>query len=215
MPSLKDLRNRISSVASTRKMTRAMQMVSAAKLRKAQRTVEAARPYAEHMERILSALAKDAASGAHAEPLVSGNGRDQVHLLLVCTAERGLCGALNTSVVRSACWHIEELLESGKQVKIVCVGARGMEQLSRLYPDKVVESIDLGSARQVDLAFAKVVADRVAALFQEGAFDVCVLFFSRFRSAISQRPESRRLIPLALGLEEESPGRGGRFAADR
>ena len=149
MPSLKDLRNRIASVKSTQKITKAMQMVAAAKLRRAQTAAEAARPYAERMEKVLANLARGIGAGTQAPPLLGGNGRDQVHLLVVCTAERGLCGAFNSSIVRLARDHATRLLREGKTVKILCVGKKGWDQLRRQFEANIIELIELRSVKQI------------------------------------------------------------------
>jgi F-type H+-transporting ATPase subunit gamma len=197
MPSLKDLRNRIASVKATQKITKAMQMVAAAKLRRAQAAAEAARPYAERMDRVLANLA-GGASGAEASPLLSGNGRDQVHLLLVCTAERGLCGAFNSSIVRLAREHINRLLAEGKTVKIFCVGKKGAEQLRRQYGQYIVETMEFRAVKQISYTEANTVGQRLLDMFDAGDFDVCTQFYARFRSVIAQIPTAQKLIPATL-----------------
>jgi F-type H+-transporting ATPase subunit gamma len=183
MPSLKDLRKRIASVKATQKITKAMQMVAAAKLRRAQTAAEAARPYATRMEAVLANLATALKGREGGPPLMVGSGKDQVHLLVVCTAERGLCGAFNSAIVRLAREHINRLLADGKQVQILCVGKKGF-QLTFEHADKA--------------------ADRVLALFAERAFDVATLFFSRFRSVISQIPTAQQIIPATIPAEMPS-----------
>ena len=197
MASLKELRNRIASVKATQKITKAMQMVAAAKLRRAQMAAEAARPYASRMETVLANLATALQGREGGPPLMVGTGRDQVHLLIVCTAERGLCGAFNSSIVRLAREHINRLLADGKQVKILCVGKKGFDQLKRLYAPMIIETIEL-RVRQLGFEHAQKVADRVLALFAEGAFDVATLFFSRFNSVISQVPTAQQIIPATI-----------------
>jgi F-type H+-transporting ATPase subunit gamma len=198
MPSLKDLRNRISSVKSTQKITKAMQMVAAAKLRRAQMAAEAARPYAERMERVLANLAAGIGQGTQAPVLLAGNGRDQTHLLVVCTAERGLCGAFNSSIVRLARDHANKLIAQGKTVKIICVGKKGFDQLRRQFEPQIVEVIDLRDVKRLAFTNAEPIARKVIGLFEAGEFDVCTLFFSRFRSVISQIPTALRLIPAEI-----------------
>ncbi|UDL94781.1 F0F1 ATP synthase subunit gamma [Lichenihabitans sp. PAMC28606] len=198
MPSLKDLRNRISSVKSTQKITKAMQMVAAAKLRRAQMAAEAARPYAERMERVLANLASGIGQGTQAPALLAGNGRDQTHLLLVCTAERGLCGAFNSSIVRLAREHANRLMAEGKTVKMICVGKKGFDQLRRQFEQQILEVIDLREVKRLAFVNADPIARKVIGMFEAGDFDVCTLFFSRFKSVISQIPTALRLIPAEI-----------------
>ncbi len=198
MPSLKDLRNRIASVKATQKITKAMQMVAAAKLRRAQAAAEAARPYATKMEAVLANLAAGI-SGADAPALLAGNGKDQVHLLIVCTAERGLCGAFNSSIVRLARERINSLLAAGKTVKILCVGKKGHEQLKRNFDRLIIDVVDLRAVKNIGYGEAEMVAAKVIGLFEQGEFDVATLFYSRFKSVISQIPTAQRLIPAELG----------------
>jgi F-type H+-transporting ATPase subunit gamma len=198
MASLKELRNRIASVKATQKITKAMQMVAAAKLRRAQMAAEAARPYASRMETVLANLATALKGREGGPPLMVGTGRDQVHLLIVCTAERGLCGAFNSSIVRLAREHINRLLADGKQVKILCVGKKGYDQLRRLYAPLIIETIDFKSVRQLAFQHAEKVAARVLGLYADGTFDVATLFFSRFKSVITQVPTAQQIIPATI-----------------
>jgi F-type H+-transporting ATPase subunit gamma len=204
MPSLKDLRNRIASVKATQKITKAMQMVAAAKLRRAQTAAEAARPYASRMEMVLANLATALKGREGGPPLMVGTGKDGVHLLVVCTAERGLCGAFNSAIVRLAREHINRLLADGKQVKILCVGKKGFDQLKRLYAPLIIDTIDFRGVRQLSFEHAERVAERVLGLFAEGAFDVATLFFSRFKSVISQIPTAQQIIPATISAEAPS-----------
>ncbi|WP_306222610.1 MULTISPECIES: F0F1 ATP synthase subunit gamma [Bosea] len=197
MPSLKDLRNRIASVKSTQKITKAMQMVAAAKLRRAQTAAEAARPYAERMETVLSNLASGV-SGSSAPRLIAGTGSDKVHLLLVLTAERGLCGAFNSSIARLARDKANALKAEGKTVKIICVGKKGYDILRRQFAAEIIEFIDLREFKQVGFANAEAIAQNVLARFGNGEFDVATLFFSRFRSVIAQIPTAQRIIPAEI-----------------
>ena len=197
MPSLKDLRNRIASVKSTQKITKAMQMVAAAKLRRAQTAAEAARPYAERMETVLSNLASGV-SGSSAPRLIAGTGSDKVHLLVVCTAERGLCGAFNSSIARLARDKANALKAEGKTVKIICVGKKGYDILRRQFAAEIIEFIDLREFKQVGFANAEAIAQNVLARFANGEFDVATLFFSRFRSVIAQIPTAQRIIPAEI-----------------
>ncbi len=201
MPSLKDLRNRIASVKATQKITKAMQMVAAAKLRRAQSAAEAARPYAARMETVLANLATALKGREGGPPLMVGTGKDQVHLLVVCTGERGLCGAFNSAIVRLAREHVIRLLNDGKQVKILCVGKKGFDQLKRNYASLIIDTIEFRGVRQLTFEHAERVADKVLALFAEGAFDVATLFFSRFRSVISQVPTAQQLIPASISAD--------------
>lgn len=194
MPSLKDFRNRISSVKGIQKITKAMQMVAAAKLKRAQSAAEAARPYADRMARVIANLASTV-SGDNAPLLLRGTGKDDVHLIVVATSERGLCGGFNTQIVRAAKERIEKLLAAGKTVKILAVGKKGRDQLRRLYSKNIVKFIDLSSFRSVNAQAAAIVGDAVAELFAAGEFDVATLYFSRFRSVISQVPTAAQLIP--------------------
>ena len=198
MASLKELRNRIASVKATQKITKAMQMVAAAKLRRAQMAAEAARPYAEKMEATLSNLSSGMAPGAKGPALLAGNGKDQVHLLIVCTAERGLCGAFNSSIVRLAREHILRLQGEGKTVKILCVGKKGLDQLRRQYGSLLLDPVDLRAVRQLAFSDADAIARRVLSMFEAGEFDVATLFFSRFQSVIAQIPTAQRLIPAQV-----------------
>ncbi|WP_332694790.1 F0F1 ATP synthase subunit gamma [Bosea sp. (in: a-proteobacteria)] len=197
MPSLKDLRNRIASVKATQKITKAMQMVAAAKLRRAQSAAEAARPYAERMEAVLAKLA-GGMSGSAAPRLISGTGSDQVQLLVVCTAERGLCGAFNSSIARLARDKANALKAEGKTVKIICVGKKGYDILRRQFAAEIIEVIDLRAYKQLGFANAETIAQNVLARFNGGEFDVATLFFSKFKSVISQIPTAQRIIPAEI-----------------
>jgi F-type H+-transporting ATPase subunit gamma len=198
MASLKDLRNRIASVKATQKITKAMQMVAAAKLRRAQMAAEAARPYAERMDAILANIAGKVAGQPGAPALLGGTGKDDVHMLLVCTAERGLCGAFNSSIARLARERANALIAAGKTVKIICVGRKGYDILRRIFPKQIVEVIDLRSVRQLGYDNAAEIAQKIVARYEAGEFDVCTLFYSRFKSVISQIPTAQQIIPPQL-----------------
>jgi F-type H+-transporting ATPase subunit gamma len=200
MASLKDLRNRIASVKATQKITKAMQMVAAAKLRRAQMAAEAARPYAERMEAVLSNVASGVSGGPR---LLSGTGKDDTHLLVVCTAERGLCGAFNSSIARLARDKANSLIAAGKTVKIICVGKKGYDQLRRQFEKNIVELIELRSVRQMAFSNAEPIGKNIIARFEAGEFDVCTLFFSRFRSVILQIPTALQLIPAVISKPAE------------
>jgi len=193
MPSLKDLRNRIASVKATQKITKAMQMVAAAKLRRAQMAAEAARPYAERMDAVLANIA--AGVSGSAPLLLTGTGKQDTHLLVVCTAERGLCGAFNSSIARLARDKANALIAEGKTVKIICVGKKGYDVLRRLFDKNIIELIELRSVKQIGFANAEPIGKNIIARFEAGEFDVCTLFYSKFKSVISQVPSTLQLIP--------------------
>jgi len=195
MPSLKDLRNRIASVKATQKITKAMQMVAAAKLRRAQMAAEAARPFAERMTAVMTNLTGGVTIGPETPRLLAGTGSQQTHLLVVCTAERGLCGAFNSSIARLARDHAVRLMNEGKTVKILCVGKKGFDILRRQFERQIIELVDLRSAKQIGYEHADLVAGKVLRLFDEGQFDVATLFYSRFRSVIQQIPTAHQIIP--------------------
>src|SRR3954467_4436726 len=198
MASLKDMRVRIASTKATQKITKAMQMVAASKLRRAQTAAEAARPYAEKMDAVISNIASAAAGSPGAPALLAGTGNDQVHLLLVCTGERGLSGAFNSSIVRLARERALSLLSQGKEVKIFCVGRKGYEQLRRTFERQIVEHVDLRGVRQLGFVNAEDIAKKVLARFQAGEFDVCTLIYSTFRSVVAQIPTAQQVIPLVV-----------------
>lgn len=195
MPSLKDLRNRIASVKATQKITKAMQMVAAAKLRRAQEAAEAARPYSERMGAVLANITQAIGGGGDAPALMTGTGKDDVHLLVVCTAERGLCGGFNSQIARFARDHIRKLLADGKQVKIICVGKKGFDILRRDYGALIIERVDLREVKTLGFVNADAIAKKVIHLFNEGGFDICTLFYSQFKSVISQIPTAQQIIP--------------------
>jgi F-type H+-transporting ATPase subunit gamma len=200
MPSLKDLRNRIASVKATQKITKAMQMVAAAKLRRAQQAAEAARPYAERMDIVLANLASGISGSGPA--LLSGNGKTDTHLLVVATAERGLCGGFNSSIVRLARERILSLQAEGKTVKILCIGKKGYDQLRRQFEKQIIDLVDLRAVRQLGFGDADPIGKKIIALFEEGEFDVATLFYSKFRSVILQIPTAQPLIPAQFDAGE-------------
>ena len=195
MASLKDMRVRIAATKATQKITKAMQMVAASKLRRAQAAAEAARPYAERMGKVLGSIAGAVGDLGSAPRLLAGTGNEQVHLLLVCTAERGLCGPFNSAIVRLARERANTLLAEGKEVKFFCVGRKGYEQLRRLYQKHIIEHVELRAVRSLGFENAEGIGDRIVKLYEEGAFDVCTLFFSRFKSVIAQIPTAQQIIP--------------------
>ena len=207
MPSLKDLRIRITSVKSTKKITSAMKMVSASKLRRAQTAAEAARPYATAMERMLGALA--AGMTGHAPPLLTGTGADRTHLLLVVTSDRGLCGGFNGSIVRAVRLAIRELQGQGKTVKLITVGRKGRDQLKRDYASLILESYENVGRKGVVFAEADAIADKIAGLFESGGFDVCTLFYNHFKSVIAQELTRQQLIPFPVPAVEATTGAAG------
>jgi F-type H+-transporting ATPase subunit gamma len=198
MASLKDMRVRIASTKATQKITKAMQMVAASKLRRAQTAAEAARPYAERMDAVIGNIASAAAGSGNAPVLLAGTGNDKVHLLLVCTGERGLSGAFNSSIVRLARERALRLMSEGKEVKFFCVGRKGYEQLRRTFSKQIVENMDLRSVRTLAFANAEEIAQKVIARFNAGEFDICTLFYARFKSVISQIPTAQQIIPLVI-----------------
>lgn len=195
MPSLKDLKNKIASVKNTRKITKAMQMVSAAKLRRAQEAAEAARPFAERMTSVMAALAAGVGTGEGAPKLLAGSGRDQVHLLVVMTSERGLCGGFNSSIVKLARLRANELVAQGKTVKILTVGKKGREQLKRDWASAFVGHVDLSDVKRVGYVNAQAIAREVMAAFEHGEADVVTIFYNRFQSVIAQIPTMQQVIP--------------------
>jgi F-type H+-transporting ATPase subunit gamma len=198
MPSLKDLRNRIASVKATRKITKAMQMVAAAKLRRAQEAATAARPYAERMDSVLANLNSRVTAKEGASPLLVGTGRNQTHLLVIMTAERGLCGGFNSNIVRRARGDIHRLIAEGKTVKILSVGRKGFDLLRRDFGRLVVGRVDLRGVRQLGFVNAEDIAKKILEMFDAGEFDVCTLYFAEFKSVISQRPLGLQVIPAKL-----------------
>jgi F-type H+-transporting ATPase subunit gamma len=208
MANLKDLKTRIDSVKSTRKITKAMQMVAAAKLRRAQESAEAARPYAQQMDVVLGNLAKGAANSPTAPRLLAGSGKDDVHLLIIATSERGLCGGFNSSIVKLARVKIAELRAAGKTVKIITVGKKGREQLKREFGDNMIKHVDFSDVKNIGYANAQAVATDVLHRFDAAEYDVATVFFSRFRTVMDQTPTALQLIPAVFedaGEDASSP----------
>jgi F-type H+-transporting ATPase subunit gamma len=198
MPSLKDLRNRIASVKATRKITQAMQMVAAAKLRRAQEAATAARPYAERMDAVLASLNRGIADKEGASPLLVGTGKDDVHLIVVMTAERGLCGGFNSSIARRARQDLVRLSRDGKTVKVMYVGRKGYDALRREFDSFTEARVSLRDVKQVAFTNAEEIAGKIVGLYEEGGFDVCTIYFSQFKSVIAQTPTALQLIPAKL-----------------
>jgi F-type H+-transporting ATPase subunit gamma len=210
MPSLKAFRNRIASVKATRKITRAMQMVAASKLKRAQDAAQAARPYAERMAAVISSLAGSMAGNPGAPQLLTGTGSDRVHLVIVATADRGLCGGFNTNIVRRARILIDALLNDGKEVKIFCVGRKGRDQLRRLYSRYIIDTVELTGVKRLAFSDALGIARRVLDMYADGQFDVATIVYARFKSVISQEPTAQRLIPAPVEIAPHgAPGAVG------
>jgi len=204
MPSLKDLKMRIESVKGTRKITKAMQMVAAAKLRRAQEAAENARPFAERMNVVMGNLASGAAGSDSAPRLLAGTGKDDVHLLIVATSERGLCGGFNSSIAKMARAHAETLIAAGKTVKMLTVGKKGREQLKRDFADKMIDHVDMSEVKKLGYNNAQDVANDIINRFNAGEFDVATLFFAEFQSVISQKPIAQQLIPAKFEADEDA-----------
>lgn len=198
MASLKEMRTRIASVKATRKITKAMQMVAAAKLRRAQEAATAARPYAERMDTVLANLNRRVTNKAGASPLLVGTGKDQTHLLIVMTGERGLCGGFNTNIAKLARADAQRLTREGKTVKILNVGKKGADNLRRDFAKNIVDRVDLKAVKQLGFVNAEDIANRVFGMFDKGEFDIATLYFAEFKSVISQKPTALQLIPAKL-----------------
>jgi F-type H+-transporting ATPase subunit gamma len=205
MASLKDMRNRIAATKATQKITKAMQMVAASKLRRAQTAAVAARPFAERMDKVLANIAAAVAGTDSAPQLLRGTGRDRVHLLLVCTAERGLCGPFNSTIVRLAREKANALMSEGKQVKIFCVGRKGHDQLRRQFQKQIVETVELRGIKTIGFEQAQGIAQKIITRFGAGEFDVCTLFYSRFKSVMAQIPTAQQIIPPVFAGEKTAP----------
>jgi F-type H+-transporting ATPase subunit gamma len=213
MASLKELRGRIASVKQTQKITSAMKLVAASKLRRAQEQAEASRPFASRMADMLANLAAGVADVQGAPPLLAGTGSDNVHLLVVATADRGLCGAFNSSIARGARRRIRELVEQGKQVKLLCVGRKGRDALRRGYGGLIAHSVEGVGRRRLEYAEARAIAEQIERLYQEGAFDVCTIIFNRFKSAITQELTFHQLIPVAPAAVADGEAAGAEVKA--
>lgn len=215
MANLKDLKTRIDSVKSIQKITQAMKMVAASKLRRAQEAAVAARPYAERMGRVLSGLAASVADQPGISPLLAGTGKDEVHLVIVATSERGLCGGFNSNIVRAAKKRIAVLQADGKTVKMLCIGKKGHAQLKGHYSAMIIDVIDLSEVKNLGFGDVQPIAERVLAMFEAGEFDVCSVFYARFKSALTQIVTEHQLIPASIaaaadggedeGAEEAAP----------
>ncbi|WP_374373576.1 F0F1 ATP synthase subunit gamma [Dongia sp.] len=208
MPNLKDLKVRINSTKNTQKITSAMKMVSAAKLRRAQEQAEASRPYAERMEKVLGALAASMAGKDNAPVLLAGTGKDDVHLLVVMTSDRGLCGAFNSSITRQARKMARDLKAAGKKVKIFCVGRKGRDQLKREFANEIIGTIEDVAKPRLTFEAAAKIATRISHMFEAGEFDVCTVIYNKFKSAITQIVTPQQLIPFALVSANENVDAG-------
>ncbi|MDB2437963.1 F0F1 ATP synthase subunit gamma [Hellea sp.] len=208
MASLKELQNRIKSVKNTQKITKAMQMVAAAKLRKAQDAAEKSRPYSDRISAVILNLANSMTGAGDAPELLVGNGKSQTVLLVIATADRGLCGGFNTNIVRKAREEIVALEGAGKTVKLFLIGKKGYDQLNRLYDDRVVEYISLKEERKLHAGIAQRIGEQITAMFERGEFDICKLVFSEFENVMTQNPTARTLIPAiaGMGIEDDTPG---------
>jgi F-type H+-transporting ATPase subunit gamma len=198
MASLKDMRTRIASVKATRKITKAMQLVAAAKLRRAQEAAQAARPYAQRMDQILANLNRRLASKEGVSPLLVGTGKEETHLLVIMTAERGLCGGFNTAIARLARQDIRRLVAAGKTVKILCVGRKGFDNIRRDYARQIQDRVDLKAVKQLAYVNAEEIAGKILAMFEAGEFDVATMYYSEFKNVITQKPTALQLIPAKL-----------------
>jgi F-type H+-transporting ATPase subunit gamma len=213
MASLKALKGRISSVKSTQKITKAMKMVAAAKLRRAQSAAEAGRPYAERISAVMANLAGRVSIGPQSPKLLAGTGQDQTHLLVVCTSDRGLAGAFNTNIVRAARKRAEELMARGKTVHFYLVGRKGRAVIGRLFPRQIVHQYDTGAMKYASFADAQAIASDIVERFDAGAFDVAQLFYARFQSALVQEPVGQQIIPVPLAAAGDAPAAAGNNAA--
>ncbi|GLK68886.1 F0F1 ATP synthase subunit gamma [Hansschlegelia plantiphila] len=202
MASLKDLRNRIASVKATQKITKAMQMVAAAKLRRAEMAAAAARPYAERMERVLANLASSMKDAPGAPRLLAGTGEDKRHLLVVMTADRGLAGGFNSSIARLAREHARKLIAEGKEIRILCVGRKGADILRRQFPGKLDDIISLREVKSINFGTASGISERVLEEFREGKFDVATMFYSKFKSVVSQTPTAQQIVPAEIPADQ-------------
>ena len=214
MASLKALRTRIASVTATRKITKAQQMVAVSKLRRAQAANEAARPYAQKMKAVISGMAAGLKNNPGGPKLLTGNGKDDKVLLVVCTADRGLCGGFNSNIARFAKAKIEELKAEGKQVQILCVGRKGRDQLKRQYNDLIIDTIEFTHVRQIGFANADAIGKKLLAWFDEGKFDVATLIYAQFKSVMTQTPTALRLIPAAIEGSDAQAGQVYEYEPD-
>ena len=203
MASLDDLKKRITSVKSTQKITKAMKMVAAAKLRKAQESAEKGRPYSEKMYNIILNLSKNINDKENAPKLLAGSGKDNVHLCVIMTSDRGLCGGFNSNIIKKAKSYFEKILNSGKELKIVTVGSKGFDQLKRAYKEYIIENISFKESKNVNYFDADKVGKIIIEKFEKGEFDVCTIFFNKFKNVITQIPQEQQIIPLKSDKSED------------
>ena len=196
MPSLDDLKKRISSVKSTQKITKAMKMVASAKLRKAQESAEKGRPFSEKMNNIILNLSKSIADKDNASKFLVGTGKDNIHLCVVITADRGLCGGFNTNICRKAKNYFEKIIKEGKTLKIFTVGSKGHDQLKRIYNKNIVEKVNFKGSKKITFKEAEEIGNRIIKLFSDGQFDVCKIFYNKFKNVITQIPQEQQIIPI-------------------
>ena len=196
MPSLKDLRNRITSVKSTQKITKAMKMVAAAKLRKAQESAEKGRAYSEKMNLIINNLKNSITDINSAPKLLAGTGKDEVHLCIIMTADRGLCGGFNTNICKKAREYFKQILKNNKKLKIITVGSKGADQLRRGFKDYIIERISYKNLKNISVNEASEITSKVITMFNKEEFDVCTIFYNKFKSVISQEPQAQQIIPV-------------------
>ena len=214
MASLDDLKKRIASVKSTQKITKAMKMVAAAKLRKAQESAEKGRPYSEKMNNIILNLSNGISDKENAPKLLSGTGKDKTHLCVVMTSDRGLCGGFNTNIIKKAKNYFSKILDQGKELKIITVGSKGNDQLKRLYGDKIIENISFKESKNVNYFDADKVGKIVIQKFEEDEFDICTVFYNQFKNVIIQIPQAQQIIPLNNDEDENSSNESYEFEPD-
>ena len=204
MASLDDLKKRISSVKSTQKITKAMKMVAAAKLRRAQESAEKGRPYSDKMNNIILNLSNGISDIENAPKLLSGSGEDKVHLCVVMTSDRGLCGGFNTNIIKKAKLYFQKILDEGKTLKIITVGTKGYDQLKRLYGDNIIERISFKESKNINYFDADKVGKIIIEKFEKKGFDVCAIFYNQFKNVITQIPQEQQIIPLNTSEKEEN-----------
>ena len=204
MPSLKDLRNRITSVKSTQKITKAMKMVAAAKLRKAQENAEKGRAYSDKMNHIINNLKNSITDISSAPRLLAGTGKSEIHLCIVMTADRGLCGGFNTNICKKAREYFNKILNSQKKLKIITVGSKGADQLKRNFKDYIIEKVSFKNVKNISVNEASELTNKIIAMFNKEEFDVCTIFYNKFKSVISQEPQAQQIIPVEILQEDKN-----------
>ena len=214
MASLDDLKKRIASVKSTQKITKAMKMVAAAKLRRAQESAEKGRPYSEKMNNVILNLSNGISDKENAPKLLSGTGDDKVHLCVVMTSDRGLCGGFNSNIIKKAKSYFSKILNEGKELKIISVGSKGNDQLKRVYEDKIIENISFKESKNANYFDADKVGKMIIEKFESKEFDVCTIFFNQFKNVITQIPQAQQIIPLNSKEDENSSGESYEFEPD-